>query len=108
VVLLGTLGFSSVANAGMIVNWMSAYEKQDCLTTCNATSLKAPIVGGIDYKTRKPLSICATKKEKRGGWLIGYNRWKENTCIIGADGKEFQGKNYRCLCSDHGIQPLGM
>jgi hypothetical protein len=38
--------------------------------------------------------------------LVGYNRWKENTCIVGVDGKEYHGKRYFCLCTTDGIQPL--
>jgi hypothetical protein len=106
VVLLGTLGFSSVANAGMFVNWMSAHKKLDCPLTCKARKMYV-IMSGTDRKDGKPISICTTKKDGKGEWLVGYNRWKENTCIVGIDGEEaYHGKKYYCLCTTHGLQPL--
>jgi len=74
VVLFGslTLGFSSVAKAGVIVNWMSAHKKLDCPMTCKARKMYV-IMSGIDHKKGKPISICTTKKDKRGEWLVGYN-----------------------------------
>jgi len=60
----------------------------------------------IVHKDRKPISVCTTKKGSNGEWLVGYNRWKENTCIVGIDGVKYLGERYYCLCTTHGIQPL--
>jgi hypothetical protein len=46
------------------------------------------------------------KKDRNGEWLVGYNRWKETTCIVSIDGEEYRGERYYCLCTTHGIQPL--
>jgi len=107
VVLLGTLslGFSPVAKAGVIVNWMSAHQKLDCPMTCKTRDMYV-IMSGTDHKQDKPLSVCTTKRSKRGEWLVGYNRWKENTCIIGTGDKAYHGERYFCLCTTHMLQPL--
>jgi|GEM_PF-1622354 len=108
VILLGamTLGLSSVAVAKddfVATNWIAAHKKLDCPTTCRENfALKYVMMGGVDQKERKPLSICATSKidkrgRRQGEWLVGYNRWKENTCIVGIDGKEYRGEKYFCL-----------
>jgi hypothetical protein len=59
----------------------------------------------------RPISICTTKvkvENKRGEkWLVGYNLWEENVCIVAVDGKEFRGERYFCLChNNRGMQPL--
>jgi len=103
-----TLGLSSVAVAKsdiIITNWLAAKKKLDCPTTCKTIDMYV-IMSGTDHKQGKPLSVCTTKRSKRGEWLVGYNRWKENTCIVGIDGKEYYGEKYFCLCTTHGIQPL--
>jgi len=116
VVLLSTLtlGLSSVAvakdNIKIITNWLYAKKKVDCPTTCGATlSMKIPMVSGINRekgKKPKPISICATQKDRKGPWFTGYNLWEENTCTVGIGGKEYHGERYYCLCSTRGIQPL--
>ena len=120
VVLSGalTLGLSPVVVAkGDIVatNWVAAHKQLDCPMTCRATGLKDPMISGLDHKDRKPISICATRKHRKrmggymegyGEWLVGYNRWKENTCIVSMNGQEYRGERYYCLCTTHGIQPL--
>ncbi len=47
---MGTLsvGLYNVAKADMILNWISAYKKQDCPTTCRATGLAYIMMSGID------------------------------------------------------------
>jgi len=107
VALLGmlSLGLSSVAKAGVFVNWMSAHKKLDCPMTCKARDMYV-IMSGTDHKQDKPLSVCTTKKDKRGEWLVGYNRWQEKTCIVGIGDKAYHGDRYFCLCTTHGIQPL--
>jgi len=62
------------------------------------------IMGGADNKNGKPISVCAAMAGRE--WLVGYNRWKENTCSVSINGKEYRGKRYYCLCTTHGIQPL--
>jgi len=105
VVLLGafTLGISAIAQAEQVfTNWKLA-KKLDCPMTCKAREMYV-MIGGLDQKERKPLSICATKKGKE--WLVGYNRWKETTCTVGIGTEVFYGEKYFCLCTTHGIQPL--
>jgi len=108
-VLLGamTLGMSPVAVAKgdfVATNWVSARKQLDCPMTCKAREMYV-IMGGTDHKDRKPISVCTTKKDS-GEWLVGYNRWKENTCSVSINGKEYRGERYFCLCTTHGIQPL--
>jgi hypothetical protein len=74
-----TLGVSSVANAGMIVNWVHAFKQLDCQRTCGATGLTYPIFADVerikDSRKFKPISICATNKnyrDYRNKWLTGY------------------------------------
>ena len=110
VVLLSslTLGLSSVAVAKsdiIITNWLAAKKKLDCQTTCKTIDMYV-IMGGTDHKDRKPISVCTTKKGRNGEWLVGYNRWKENTCSVSTNGKEYRGGRYFCLCTTHPLQPL--
>ncbi|MEK8022030.1 MAG: hypothetical protein VSS75_034570 [Candidatus Parabeggiatoa sp.] len=107
VVLLGalTLGISSVANANTMINWIYAKNKLDCPMTCRALEMYV-IMGGTDHKDRKPISVCTTKKGRDGEWLVGYNRWKETTCIVSIGEEVYRGERYYCLCTTHGIQPL--
>jgi len=104
-VLLGamTLGISSIAHAeSMYVGWYMAEKLEDCMTTCKTSDMHV-VMSSTDHKN-KPLSICATKGRL---WLVGHNRWKENTCAAATvNGKVFHGKRYFCLCTTHGIQPL--
>ena len=120
VLLVGTLslGFSSVANAGMMVNWVHASKQLDCQRTCGATGLTYPIFADVerikDSRKFKPISICATNKNHRAHrnkWLTGYNIGTfdveaKSSCIISVDGKEYHGTNYFCLCTDRMMQPL--
>jgi len=100
-----TLGFSSIAQAEPVfTNWKLA-KKMDCPMTCKAREMYV-MMGGIDHKDGKPLSICATRKGKKGEWLVGYNRWEEKTCTVSIKGKEFRGEKYLCLCTTHMLQPL--
>ena len=100
-----TLGFSSIAQAEPVfTSWMMA-KKLDCPMTCKARDMYV-MMGGTDHKQGKPLSICATKKYKKGMWLVGYNLWKENTCIVGIGDKAYHGEKYFCLCTTHMLQPL--
>lgn len=113
-----TLGLSSVANAGMIVNWVFAHKKLDCQRTCGATGLTYPIFADVERlkDSRKviPISICATHKnsrDHRNKWLTGYNIGAgeveaKSSCIISVDGKEYHGAEYYCLCTDRMVQPL--
>jgi len=89
-------------------NWVAAPRKQlDCPRTCRATSLKDPMISGVNRKDGRPISICTTKVGgRKGEWLVGYNRWKENTCIVSIDGEEYRGERYFCISTTHGIQPL--
>ena len=73
--------------------------------TCKARDMYV-IMSGLDHKKGKPISICTTKKSKRGEWFVGYNLWKENTCILGTGDKAYHGKEYFCLCTNRLIQPL--
>ena len=102
-VLLGTmtLGISSIAHAEpMYVGWYLA-KKQDCSTTCKARDMY--VIMSSTYKN-KPLGICATKGRV---WLIGHNRWKENTCTAATiNGKVFHSEKYHCLCTTHPINNL--
>lgn len=115
VVLSGalTLGLSPVVVAESdfrATNWLYARQQLDCPMTCKTVEMYV-IMGGLDHKQRKPISICTTRKDRYGKgrdgeWLVGYNLWKENTCIVSIDGKEYRGERYFCLCTTHGIQPL--
>jgi len=110
VVLLGalTLGMSPMVVAKgdfFATNWLFAHQQLDCPMTCRAREM-AVIMGGIDHKDSKPISVCTTKKDKRGEWLVGYNRWKENTCILGVGDTAYHGEEYFCLCTTHMLQPL--
>jgi len=120
VVLSGalTLGLSPVVVAKSdfrATNWLAALDRLDCPMTCKEVEMYV-IMGGVDHKDRKPISICTTKVLKSrkgkiryhrdGEWLVGYNRWKENTCNVAIDGQEYRGERYFCLCTTHGIQPL--
>ena len=97
-----TLGFSSIAQAEMVfTNWKLA-KKMDCPMTCKAREMYV-MMGGIDRKNGKPISICATKA---GEWLVGYNRWEEKTCTVAIGDKIYRGEKYFCLCTTHGLQPL--
>ena len=71
--------------------------------TCKAKDMYV-IMGNTNYKQDKPLNICATKI--RGEWLVGYNRWKENTCTVGIGDKVFHREKYFCLCTTKMVQPL--
>jgi hypothetical protein len=120
VVLSGalTLGLSSVANAGMIVNWVFAMKKLDCQRTCGATGLTYPIFADVERikgsNKLKPISICATNinsRNRKNKWLTGYNIGTfdveaESSCIISVDGKEYHGKEYYCISTNRGLQPL--
>jgi hypothetical protein len=86
-------------------NWLAARKQLDCPTTCKTVDMYV-IMSGVDHKNRKPISICTTKKGRNGEWLVGYNRWKENTCIVGVGDTAYRGERYYCLCTTHGIQPL--
>jgi len=90
----------------IITNWLAAKKKVDCPTTCGATPLKVPMISGLDHKDRKPISICTTRKDRKGEWFVGYNLWQEKTCVVSIDGEEYRGDRYYCLCSTHGIQHL--
>ena len=121
VVLSGalTLGLSPVVVAKsdfVATNWLAARKQLDCPMTCKTRKMYV-IMGGLDHKVGKPISICTTKvmksrkgkiqyHDRYGEWLVGYNRWKENTCNVAIDGKEYRGERYFCLCTTHGIQPL--
>jgi hypothetical protein len=86
-------------------NWIGARKQLDCPMTCKAKKMYVIMVS-IDHKDKKPISVCTTKKGRKGEWLVGYNLWKENTCIVSIDGQEYRGERYYCLCTTHGIQPL--
>jgi hypothetical protein len=46
-------------------------------------------------------------RQKKGNeWLVGYNRWKETTCIVGIGNEAFHGERYYCLCTTYMLQPL--
>ena len=106
VIFLGSLslGLSSIAQAEPVfTDWMMA-KKLDCPMTCKAKDMYV-IMSSTNYKQDKPLNICATKI--RGEWLVGYNRWKENTCTVGTIGKKvFHREKYFCLCTSMMVQPL--
>jgi len=110
VILFGTmtLGLSSVANANVKINWLSAHKKLDCPMTCRANPvLPYPMFAGID-KNSKPISLCTTKDNKSGEWLLGYNRWEQKTCTVAIGDKVLHNERYFCLChNNRGIQPLG-
>ena len=115
VVLSGalTLGLSPVAVATddfRATNWLAARQQLDCPMTCKTVEMYV-IMSGTDHKDRKPISICTTRKDRYGKgrdgeWLVGYNLWKENTCIVSIDGQEYRGERYFCLCTTHMLQPL--
>jgi hypothetical protein len=115
VVLSGalTLGLSPVVVAKSdfrATNWLAAHQRLDCPMTCKEVEMFV-IMGGTDHKDRKPISICTTRKDRYGKgrdgeWLVGYNLWKENTCIVSIDGQEYRGERYYCLCTTHMLQPL--
>jgi len=110
VIVLGalTLGLLPVVVAESdfrATNWAPARQQLDCPMTCRATGLKYVMMDGVDHKEGKPLSICATKKDRE--WLVGYNRWKENTCNVAIGEEVFHGERYYCLCTTHPRQPLG-
>jgi len=86
-------------------NWLAARQQLDCPMTCKTVDMYV-VMSGTDHKDRKPISICTTKKDKRGEWLVGYNRWKENTCILGVGDTAYHGERYYCLCTTHMLQPL--
>jgi hypothetical protein len=100
-VILGTLslGLSSVAKADLYVEWLFA-NKLDCPSACQETGLKYAIPTGIDNKTGKPsFYICVTHKRRE--WRAGFNRNGENSCISAFDGKEHQGTEYYCRCTNN-------
>jgi hypothetical protein len=119
VVLSGalTLGLSPMVVAKgdfVATNWLFARQQLDCPMTCRSREMTV-IAGGLDQKERKPISVCTTRKHRKrmggymegyGEWLVGYNRWKENTCNVTLDGQEFRGERYYCLCTTHMLQPL--
>ncbi|MEK8016875.1 MAG: hypothetical protein VSS75_008400, partial [Candidatus Parabeggiatoa sp.] len=79
-------------------NWLAARQQLDCPMTCKAREMYVKM-SGTDHTQDKPISICTTKKDKRGEWLVGYNRWKENTCILGVGDTAYHGERYYCLCT---------
>ncbi|MEK8019185.1 MAG: hypothetical protein VSS75_020130 [Candidatus Parabeggiatoa sp.] len=105
VVLLGTLGLglSSVAKADLYVNWIVAYDKQDCPSTCGQTrSLKFSMPTGIDHNNGKPsFFICVTRKERGGEWRTGFNTWEQNTCTTAFGDEVYHGDRYYCLCTNN-------
>jgi len=108
VVLSGalTFGLSPIVVAKRDIratNWLHAHQQLDCPMTCKAADMYV-IMSGTDRKDRKPISICTV--DKRGEWLVGYNRWKENTCILGVGDTAYHGERYFCLCTTHPLQPL--
>jgi len=109
VILFGamTLGLSSVANANIMMNWLSAHKKLDCPMTCRANPvISYPMFAGID-KNHKPISICATKDNKTREWLVGYNRWEQKSCTVAIGDKIVHSERYYCLCHDNRrMQPL--
>jgi len=106
VVLLGTLGlgFSSVAKSDLYVNWIVAYDKQDCPSTCEQTRiLKFPIPTGVDRnlpKAKPSFFICITQKEGKA-WHPGFNTWEQNTCTTAFGDEVYHGEEYFCLCTNN-------
>jgi len=105
--LLGFVGFSSVANAELYVQWLSAYNKNlDCSSNCKTNPvIPYPMFASAD-NNNKPITICAAKNHKKE-WVVGNNRWGQKTCTIAVRDKVFHRKKYYCLChNDRGIQSL--
>ena len=103
-VLLGSLslGLSSVAKADLKVQWLPvSYKKAnlDCPSACGKNPVTTYSMFKSLDKNNKPLSICLTKKGKE--WLVGYNRWKEKTCIVGIGDQGYQGTDHYCLCTNN-------
>jgi len=113
VVLSGalTLGLSPVVQADSLkMQWLPvSYKKAnlDCPSACRKNPVTSVVMFKSLDKNNKPISICLTQKDKRGEWLVGYNRWEEKTCVIGVDGQEYQGTGrFYCLCTNNPGQPF--
>jgi hypothetical protein len=109
VILVGSLGLglSSVANADdrVMIDWVPSYEA-NCPKSCKKTGLKFAFASGFDYSiNRGSFFVCITKVGKE--WRAGYNQWDKDSCTIGINGKEHEGKEYYCLCSTKPKQPFG-
>jgi len=103
-----TLGFSSVAQADLYVQWLSAHKQQDCFSTCQTNRVtNFPMPTGIDRKTKTSnprdslFFICTTHKPRGGEWRPGFNRTGNDSCVTTFDGKEYQGTEYYCLCTNN-------
>jgi hypothetical protein len=60
----------------LMMSWIVAHKKLDCPMTCRENfALKYVMMGGVDHKDGKPISVCTTKKDRNGEWLVGNNRW---------------------------------
>jgi hypothetical protein len=104
VVLLGalTLGLSSVAKADLKVQWMSGYDKQDCLKTCSKNRVTTyPIPTGIAKNTRKPSFFICTTQKKREAWQPGFNLLGESSCTTAFGDEVYHGEQYYCLCTNN-------
>ena len=103
-----TLGFSSVAQADLYVQWLSAHKKLDCFSTCQTNRVtNFPMPTGYEKGVKKPTYFICTGKVKGDGWRAGFNRWGENTCsIVGLDHKEYLATKYYCLCTNNPPKPF--
>ena len=111
VVLLGTLGLSSVAQADM--KWfetMRGYCPDVCQKNAKSkydkknAAYKFAVPSGVHKKTGKPYYICAVSYG-RTGWRAGYNiEWDKQSCFAQwhrrDSGKNSYQEHYFCMCTD--------
>ena len=105
ILLLGTLGLSSVAQAEM--KWFETM-RYSCPTVCQKTDYKFAVPSGIHSVTGKTFYMCAVNYAGTG-WRGGYNiEWKGmgHRCFaqwVRTGPKNSYAKHYFCLCSDRKI-----
>ena len=108
VVLLGTLGLSSVAQADM--KWIETMG-HPCPTLCQKTAYKFAVPSGTHSVTGKTFYMCAANYAGTG-WRGGFNiGWKgmDHKCFAQwhrSSGPASYSEHYFCLCSDTKIPQI--
>ena len=105
ILLLGTLGFSSVAQAD--IKWFETINGY-CPEVCQKTDHKFAVPSGVHPQTGKTFYICAVNYSLANtGWRAGYNiKWGAAKSLCYAQwhkmnsGKNSYKEHYFCMCAD--------
>ena len=101
ILLLGTLGFSSVAQAD--IKWFETMRGY-CPEVCQKTDHKFAVPSGVHPQTGKTFYVCSVEYA-RTGWRVGYNiEWDKRSCFAQwhkmNSGKNSYAEHYFCMCAD--------